>query len=478
MKIKMRGTAKKIIITLIIVIIWQRYLIKKKRKLDFCAEQNVEMDNLDNRSEESGNTQLEKETMCDFQEETIGKKCVICGCIINEDNESEEHIIHNAIGGVLKSKAIYCKKCNSEYGSDVDKAFCENFAQIIDGLDMNFDRKAGETSYEGVMCDKKGNLYKTRFKKGKVISMFDSSGKYTKWEKGKYERIPNNFKWDKKAFENGMVKIAFNFAVYSGIDIKYLNKVFDNQKKILFNNPVIIPFMPLTLFDSLMEEQDTYNLYHAMQLFNYKKKLYVYIELFSTFQVYVLLSDNYDGQIYKEYCQIINKNNCEKNRNEIMDALKIYDYKDADIIATQYRIDIKQVIEDLKEYHNYDGEDINITFSKIENIAYERKRKSSYIRNYLELLDERYNKINFEKISSEKDRDYKVKFFSEFQYYTDYEKNKVCTKTYKITIKENNVEYSYPELLQEKINENQDSFQKYRDCKIDMMIKHLQYKDN
>ena len=38
-------------------------------------------------------------------------KCCICGMEIDQENRSEEHIIHNAIGGILKSDSIYCKKC-------------------------------------------------------------------------------------------------------------------------------------------------------------------------------------------------------------------------------------------------------------------------------------------------------------------------------------------------------------------------------
>lgn len=38
----------------------------------------------------------------------------------------------------------------------------------------------------------------------------------------------------------------------------------------------------------------------------------------------------------------INKNGSEECKKELMDSLKIRDYKDADIIATQYQIDIKK----------------------------------------------------------------------------------------------------------------------------------------
>ena len=260
-------------------------------------------------------------------------KC--CGMEIDQENRSEEHIIHNAIGGILKSDSIYCKKCNSKYGSDLDKAFTEIFAPIIDGLDMNFDRKTGKTSYEGIMRDKEGNSYKTWFKNGKVISMFDKDGKYKKWESEKYEKVAYVFNLDNEFYKKGMAKIAFNFAVYSDVEMNKLNWVFDSKNKELMNKPIVIPFVPMTLFDSIIESQDTYELFHVLRLFNYKNFLYACIELFSTFQVYVLLPDDFSGEIYKEYCQVINKNDSEKHKNELMDSLNILDYKDADIIATR-----------------------------------------------------------------------------------------------------------------------------------------------
>ena len=58
-------------------------------------------------------------------------KCCICGMEIDQENRSEEHIIHNAIGGILKSDSIYCKKCNSKYGSDLDKAFTDVYKRQL-----------------------------------------------------------------------------------------------------------------------------------------------------------------------------------------------------------------------------------------------------------------------------------------------------------------------------------------------------------
>lgn len=72
-------------------------------------------------------------------------KCCICGTELvstgEKSNCSQEHIIPNAIGGILKSSDIYCKTCNSNMGTDIDKAFCDIFASIVNNLDMHFDRK-------------------------------------------------------------------------------------------------------------------------------------------------------------------------------------------------------------------------------------------------------------------------------------------------------------------------------------------------
>lgn len=400
-------------------------------------------------------------------------RCCICGEEIHEKNRSEEHIIHNAVGGILKSEDIYCKKCNSEYGSDADKAFTEIFAPIIDSLDMNFDRKTGKSSYEGIMCDKEGNLYKTRFKNGKVVSMFDENGNYKKWEQGLYQKISYDFKLDNKAYRMGMAKIAFNFAVYSGVTPDKLNSLFDNETKKLVDKPIIIPFMPMTLFDSFIEAQDTNDLHHVLRLFSCQNYLYAYIELFSTFQVYVLLSDNYSEHIYKDYCQVINKNNSEKNKDEIMKSLKIYDYKDADIIATQYQININQVIANLKEYHEYDGNNINIVFDQIQKMAYEKIRKRSYETDYLEMIDEKYRRADFVALMGEMDIKEQMQFYQEFQYYTCFEEDIINIKRYKWLLFADNQRYLYPDLLLGVMDSDPSAFKTYTYFKFDTLTNHL-----
>ena len=75
----------------------------------------------------------------------------MCGKLLTDENSSLEHIIHNAIGGTLTDKNIYCKKCNNEYGSKEDKAFTDIFATLMDRLDIRRARKSKGSPYTGIM---------------------------------------------------------------------------------------------------------------------------------------------------------------------------------------------------------------------------------------------------------------------------------------------------------------------------------------
>ncbi len=74
------------------------------------------------------------------------KNCVICGKPLMGGDSSSEHIIPNAIGGILKDSGIYCKTCNSEFGSGQDKEFTSMFALFMDQLDIRKERETKGTS--------------------------------------------------------------------------------------------------------------------------------------------------------------------------------------------------------------------------------------------------------------------------------------------------------------------------------------------
>jgi len=67
-------------------------------------------------------------------------KCYVCEVEITSENETEEHILLNAIGGKLKSKKLICKSCNSEFGSEIDDTLARQLNPIANLLDIKRDR--------------------------------------------------------------------------------------------------------------------------------------------------------------------------------------------------------------------------------------------------------------------------------------------------------------------------------------------------
>jgi len=68
-------------------------------------------------------------------------ECYICEREITNDNETEEHIILNAIGGTLKSKTLICKQCNSELGDEIDSDLAKQLNYLSNLLNIKRDRK-------------------------------------------------------------------------------------------------------------------------------------------------------------------------------------------------------------------------------------------------------------------------------------------------------------------------------------------------
>lgn len=363
------------------------------------------------------------------------KKCVICGRILDKENKSMEHIIPNAIGGTLKSDKIYCKECNQQYGANLDKKFIQIFAPIIDNLNIHKDRKTKGTSYTGILIDSNGNSYTATFKNGKVVKLDDKDIRY---EKDKFYTKGYHFDLDNKAFKLGISKIAFNYAIYCEIPSQYLEKIFNYRDKKLIESTAVIPFIPLTPFDTIMEMIPVAKIFHAVRIFNNKNSLYAYVSLFNTFQYYVLLSEKYDfekqGDIDKSYGNIIEKKGLLDTH--LLEILTPKDPKDADIIIHQYHINVNELINQLIKYRNYDNIDREqrtiMLYSRIGSKACEELRKDQYIREYEPLVNQHYDICPFKDIfESIDDFDMRMEFFKSFQFYTIYENDKVNLSNYK-----------------------------------------------
>lgn len=224
-----------------------------------------------------------------------------------------------------------------------------------------------------------------------------------------------------------MSKIAFNYAIHCGLHACCLERIFDDSTKKLINKPVVIPFIPMTVFDLVMEMHPVERLFHAVRIFNNGNLLYAYIELFNTFQHYVLLSEKYNfaeyGNIDKSYGNIIESN--EPLDENLLESVTPRDYKDADIIRNQYHINIDTLVEMLKKYHDYDSlersEQVNILFARIGKLAYEQIRVQSYIKEYKDLIDRHYDSIDFLKEFTDfDDFEKNSQFMQAFKFYTIY----------------------------------------------------------
>lgn len=132
------------------------------------------------------------------------------------------------------------------------------------------------------------------------------------------------FNMNNKAFKKGLAKIAIGFASKYNIQREHLSLVLeiDNKTKQgkIKDTIQAIQFYPLGIIDRLIEIQKNefeHYPFHNLILFtldydpkisNGKKVLICYIELFSTFQWYIVLNDEYYGEsMYKFYAQQILK---------------------------------------------------------------------------------------------------------------------------------------------------------------------------
>jgi hypothetical protein len=281
-----------------------------------------------------------------------------------------EHIIQNALYGKLKPNNILCKDCGSNFSQEIDKNFVSLFNCITEQIreilirkdhsnenlntlkgilyeDENLQQKKDvlirenevspvEPFYEFDEQNRTIKIFanKKRAKQYKPIIINELTGKGIKTDDLNYEVISDisgkgilgiffsegveNFN-DK--FKIGFCKIAVGYASYCGIKRDEMPNTLvieeNNLGHIVYKNS-IIPFVPIGSVDSMFEVnrpeiEDNYPshtlILFTQKIFDTKKKhLYCYIDLFSTFQFYVLLNDNYYGSdIYQPYYQATTK---------------------------------------------------------------------------------------------------------------------------------------------------------------------------
>lgn len=279
------------------------------------------------------------------------EKCVYCGEVIK--TRSKEHIIQNAIGGLYESEDICCSKCNNFISQAIDAPFTQTFNAII-SIIPNFTKTNNEKSIPSCRGQAyyKGSKYSVIIKGKKVIACPELSKKekrnLNKEDYESFQILSYDFNIDNQIFRNGMCKIAFNYALDAGIDV---DKLIDNVditcehgkvKEIMFKN-LLIPFVPLNSIDIHLELETDVELYHNLILFSQDNNLWCYIDLFNTFQYYVLLSNKWNAKnkIHKSYFQYIQK--IDRTVEEI------YIRKPKDILTVSQMYNIEPTL-DLDEF--------------------------------------------------------------------------------------------------------------------------------
>lgn len=292
------------------------------------------------------------------------KQCYLCGLEFNNSSvkEHKEHIIQQAIGGNLTCKNILCESCGSKLNNDIDIEFNKIFETTSVLLGIKRDRKdiskknikgkhqafiseiqeildernIGVTWSDGkVYPNKPFEVYSEHGKKITIYSNLKSAKHFKKKIENDFEKqnpsspLPEiivcenlygltcfDFKIDNQTFKQGLAKIAVNYALFHGLFREQLNSILyineSNKHSSFTKKPSVIPFYPLGIIDKLIEDHKAdFQPYptHTLILFNSLTNpniLICYIDLFSTYQHYVILSNNYSGpNIYEYYTQKI-----------------------------------------------------------------------------------------------------------------------------------------------------------------------------
>ncbi len=249
-----------------------------------------------------------------MEREEILKRCVYCGNEIAK--ESKEHIIQNALGGLYESTDICCGECNNIISKKIDIGFTKTFNGILSKIPdlVKTNNKKSKPMYTGkALFD--GKIYDVMIKSGKVVSCPQlNKEKKCKISNDEFSIIAYDFPIENRSFRNGFGKIAFNYAIEQGIDFRKINSnveiTKDTDGKVIEINfdYMMIPFVPQNPLDSYIELETEMELYHNIILFSQDNMLWCYIDLFNTFQYYILLSDQWEGeQIHRDYMQLIQK---------------------------------------------------------------------------------------------------------------------------------------------------------------------------
>lgn len=291
--------------------------------------------------------------------------CYICGSELTEENQSDEHIILNAIGGHLHSHTILCKKCNNDLGEKADSRLAEDLSFFTDMLQV---RKNRQNPHKQIMMDKDGHevvvkdagryleLRKPSIKKGKsgegthvnitarntkelsgllrrlvkegTVSQEDADKISSKAEIKKYKPVlTKRTVISEEAFPS-IIKSAVNYYMDSYHDLNTIKQLIPyikgekDAKEVLF----------LHHFKDLPYITNSKEVTHMIHLEGHKetKLLYAMMEYYGIYVYIVVLNQNYQGpDINKTYAyDVIEGKKIERNFALTLTLKDLTDFRD------------------------------------------------------------------------------------------------------------------------------------------------------
>lgn len=289
--------------------------------------------------------------------------CYMCGKELSEDGHGDtvrrhkEHIIHNGIYGRIKTSTILCEKCGGTY-SKSDAKFVELFSGFMDLMNNQlYSKNHGENKRKRLHAyinldepnQKKVEYYEGKTSPFEPYYIADDINKEVrifanKYRAKNYEKVfqkehpeyaeytmihidnmsagkpiglffsENNPDFN-RIFKEGIVKIATEFALDSGVDRVQMESLrVQEDSTCLFDSSLvsIFPYSPTTTAEELVayaeDVIDPNYPSHILRLYvdenSTGRMLVCYVELFSTFRYYVILNRNYRGiEVGRDYAQ-------------------------------------------------------------------------------------------------------------------------------------------------------------------------------
>lgn len=384
-------------------------------------------------------------------------RCVYCNKIIKI--ASSEHVIQNALGGLLESTKICCQNCNNLISRIIDKPFVSAFNPIIGNI-INLrktNKRKSRPSYTGkAFYDNK--LYTVILKDKKIIACPELANfKKQKLTDEDLKSLEDgllylDFNLENNSFKNGIRKIAFNFAIEKNIPKKLLKnhlKIIDDN--IEFSFP-IIPFIPMNYFDEYIENESEFKMYHSLILFNQENKLWCYVDLFNTFQYYILLSNKWSksSNILETHCQYIEQ--LERT------TPKLYIRRPKDILYYSQQYDVKP----------------NFNIEEFKKQIYTAIQKKSLTKDLGKLIHEKsYNYFSILNLEDENvDKDLILYKLQDFNLYID-ENDNFNKKNFRQKTYLNGNLVSYPDIINAVLENDVDDCKIYTSGKFQRLTNHL-----